>query len=241
VFKGEKTTFDPNTRNRITGKPINKSHHAAGEGAKTKSSYDDGVYAFCLVHVTDLYKGIPFRCRCGESMLVDSDQCSKHGKAVYKDGANQVWEKFLKPGNKYRVTYGDIKDRAPIEQPLSEAERRAQAKLRAQAEVDALAEQLNDAVLNGQDTTELVSRQVAAETAVTIAGRSRLPVEAPAPVAAPSAGFGNIYKSGRSANAKMAGDRMLDEKAKRNPNNRKKGSRWPQGSRSSTNLPPVAE
>jgi hypothetical protein len=52
-----------------------------------------------------------------------------------------------------------------------------------------------------------------------------LSVEAPAPVAAPPAGFGNIYKSGRSANAKMAGDRMFDEKAKSNPNNKKKGSR----------------
>jgi hypothetical protein len=108
VFKGEKTTFDPNTRNGITGKPFNKSHYAAGEGAKTKSSDDDGVYAFCLKHVTYFYKGIPFRCRCEGSMLVDSDPCSKHGKAVYKDGANQVREKLLKPDNKYRVTYGDI-------------------------------------------------------------------------------------------------------------------------------------
>jgi hypothetical protein len=40
----------------------------------------------------------------------DSDQCAKHGKKVFKDGANQVWKKFKKPGNKYRVTYGDIKD-----------------------------------------------------------------------------------------------------------------------------------
>jgi hypothetical protein len=38
-----------------------RSRHAAGEGAKTESTYDNGDYAFCLEYVTYYYKGIPFR------------------------------------------------------------------------------------------------------------------------------------------------------------------------------------
>jgi hypothetical protein len=180
---------------------------------------------------------------------VDSDQCGVHGKLVNNDGPNQVWEKLSKPGNRNRVTYGDIKDGAPIERPPAEEEYRVQVRARAQAEFHALEEELHEATLAGQNTTELVARVQAALAAVTNAGRSRNPVEQPAPVAAPPvpAGMHPIYKGGLSANAKTAGDEVLDAKARSKPNEKKKkgnkaiGSKKPKANRYQSNLTPVTE
>jgi hypothetical protein len=95
--------FKPLYRNIWTGDTHMKGHHAASGGPRQRAHYTLSSgrceHAFCLVWRTMTHTdGTEYRRRCGESMTIDSAQCSQkgHSSKEQKDGPNGIFQKLLR-------------------------------------------------------------------------------------------------------------------------------------------------
>lgn len=129
-WKGD--DFNPNFKNAATAVVLAKTHQVKGEHERTKNSFKDFVFAFCLQPVK--HNGVWDR--CFNSFTVKSPGCCFHPKLLYKDGPNLVCTLMIqgKP-----ATWGMLKFNEPDQEPkpVSERELRKVAQQEARAEEEA--------------------------------------------------------------------------------------------------------
>jgi hypothetical protein len=110
--------FDPNTKNPALNKNFASGHHAPGGTGKKRRDFENFTLAVCLEWKQDS-EG-KWR-RCYNQFTVDSDQCTTHPKVQYKDGPNKVY-KIMKDGRE--GNWGMLKNSyiQPEQTPLTPAE-----------------------------------------------------------------------------------------------------------------------
>jgi hypothetical protein len=208
--------WDDNVKNGATGALFDQSHHASGEGAKSRAAFKEGKLGFCLEWIDFEHEGDVFRVRCMNEFCVKSQQCTDHPKAVYKDGSNRIYD-LMNWGE--TVTCGMIRDTgAQMEVRISDDERKAHA-LEALAAVEV---RLAEAYQSGKDVTELEKQCSAMHRAIRdktylLGNRSDMGEATSQRLTSVP-----IYNSRTSVSNSGPGNPVLDAKARRNPNDRKK-------------------
>jgi hypothetical protein len=208
--------WDDNVKNGATGALFDQSHHVSGEGAKSRAAFKEGKLGFCLEWIDFEHEGEVFRVRCMNEFAVKSQQCTDHPKAVYKDGPNRIYD-LMNWGE--TVTYGIIKDTgAQTEVRVTDDERKAQA-LEALAAVEA---KLAEVYQSGKDVAELERQCSAMHRAIRVktyllGNRSDKGEATPQRRTSVP-----IYNSRTTVSNSAPGNPVLDAKARRNPNDKKK-------------------
>jgi hypothetical protein len=148
------------------------------------------------------------------SFSVKSPQCTDHPRAVFKDGPNRVYD-LMNWGK--TVTWDMIKDANAEKVPLTDT----QLKTRALDELKNIEARISETSQSGNNVKELVSMYSALQKAISnreylLWDRSNASdAISPIPVS------GAIYSSRKTASNSAPGNAALDDKAKRNPNDKK--------------------
>lgn len=212
VWKGG--DWNDNVMNGATGVSFESSHHVPEGGAKSRKAFRDGIFGFCLEWVYVNHEGKSHRVRCMNSFSVKSPQCTDHPKAVFKDGPNRVYD-LMNWGK--TVTWDMIKDANAEKVPLTDT----QLKTRALDELKNIEARISETSQSGNNVKELVSMYSALQKAISnreylLWDRSNASdAISPIPVS------GAIYSSRKTASNSAPGNAALDDKAKRNPNDKK--------------------
>jgi hypothetical protein len=203
--------FDVNTMNPALNKSFTLGHHVPGRHGKKRKDFENFVFAICLEWVQG--SDGQWR-RCYNQFTVDSDQCTTHRKVQYKDGPNQIW-RHMKEGRE--GNWGMLKNSniQPEQTPLTPGETRGLRYTEMQAEVDKRCADGQDSAAAWTDVqaeyddqernTRKIERQAARNRPAKEIGREQ-DVES----------FGLCKLNNQSP----PGIAALDEKAKRNPNQR---------------------
>jgi hypothetical protein len=169
--------FDPEAMNAATGNAFDRRHHVKGEGAKSKADFKNIILAFCLEHRDVIYRGEKYRVRCLNTFNVLSNQCTTHGRTVFKDGSNAIFQRML-AGEE--VTYGEIRDRRvpeTAEAPQTPEQIKQAAKAAAKDELAKVNEAISEAFNNDAEVDNLFARQ--AELQSFLSGRIKTLKAAP--------------------------------------------------------------
>ncbi|KAA8612550.1 hypothetical protein PtrSN002B_007236 [Pyrenophora tritici-repentis] len=205
-------SFHSDMMNGGTGAMFNNGHHIPDGGAKTRKSFANGTFAFCLEWVDVVFDGKTYRVRCQNQFLVKSDQCTQHSKIVHKDRPKRV---LCMLGRSDTLTWGILKEDADATPLTGE-----QAKAKAQKECTDLQAEVDRLDMLGEDVTELREELAKKKKALhkwktAPANEDAAQAERANPV------VGTILSSRRGANNSAPGNPVLDAKAKRNPNDKK--------------------